>query len=427
MKRRNTLRSEYVTTASLCFDNANACRKINNWENELKLMQDDIIKYITNPLNAFTMIKRMSSDIDLIEKRVEGNFTEFRESIARFLPGESDLVGAIDGLKRLQIIYKLQSSDFAKGVIGGKKTRADLTAHDLFLIGVESYKEKDDDYFTQEYLELARKRVVYGRDLDKEVDFKSLATHLAKSYNRTGMFAEAITTLNSGLEHFPDDEDLSELKRTITELEETYGDSRKYLEDPFSEYFEKTGRFSWEKEEIMYGQACRGELQQTEAERKNLRCRYRSTNHFTKISPFKIEEVNLNPYMVLILDVISDYEIDILKDLTKPKISRASTASATVSKIRIAQLGWHWDPDHEIIPIINQRIEDMTNLRITPDTSEALQVQNYGIGGHYGPHWDMDLPAESSINRGQRIATVMFYVCTQSFPQQAFNISILVH
>lgn len=51
----------------------------------------------------------------------------------------------------------------------------------------------------------------------------------------------------------------------------------------------------------------------------------------------------------------------------------------------------------------------MTGL--TQQTSEAIQVQNYGIGGHYVPHWDHRIKRETPFNTtGNRIATTLFYV-----------------
>ena len=35
---------------------------------------------------------------------------------------------------------------------------------------------------------------------------------------------------------------------------------------------------------------------------------------------------------------------------------------------------------------VDRRIEDVTGL--TMETAEQLQVVNYGIGGHYEPHYD---------------------------------------
>ena len=35
---------------------------------------------------------------------------------------------------------------------------------------------------------------------------------------------------------------------------------------------------------------------------------------------------------------------------------------------------------------VDQRVEDVTGLTVS--TAEQLQVVNYGIGGHYEPHYD---------------------------------------
>ena len=48
------------------------------------------------------------------------------------------------------------------------------------------------------------------------------------------------------------------------------------------------------------------------------------------------------------------------------------------------------------------------------ETSEELQVSNYGIGGHYEPHFDFarreEKNAFTSLGTGNRIATWLFYV-----------------
>lgn len=64
----------------------------------------------------------------------------------------------------------------------------------------------------------------------------------------------------------------------------------------------------------------------------------------------------------------------------------------------------------------------MTGLTI--NTAEELQVVNYGIGGHYEPHFDFarreEKDAFKSLGTGNRIATVLFYVCHQLFFQIFF-------
>lgn len=52
----------------------------------------------------------------------------------------------------------------------------------------------------------------------------------------------------------------------------------------------------------------------------------------------------------------------------------------------------------------------MTGLSM--DTSEQFQVQNYGVGGHFKPHWDIIIrgaPCNGVCDNGNRMATVLFY------------------
>lgn len=79
---------------------------------------------------------------------------------------------------------------------------------------------------------------------------------------------------------------------------------------------------------------------------------------------------------------------------------------------RISKSAWLKDEEHKYIADISQRVEDMTGL--TAETAEELQVVNYGIGGHYEPHFDFarreETHAFKSLGTGNRIATVLFYV-----------------
>lgn len=54
----------------------------------------------------------------------------------------------------------------------------------------------------------------------------------------------------------------------------------------------------------------------------------------------------------------------------------------------------------------------MTGLSMV--TAEDLQIQNYGLAGHYNVHWDQTIKgvpcSPMFCANGNRIATVLFYV-----------------
>ncbi|KAI5636141.1 2OG-Fe(II) oxygenase superfamily domain-containing protein [Phthorimaea operculella] len=84
----------------------------------------------------------------------------------------------------------------------------------------------------------------------------------------------------------------------------------------------------------------------------------------------------------------------------------AYSSDRTVSKS-----GWLKDEECDVIARITRRVSDFTGLSM--DTAEELQVVNYGIGGHYEPHFDFARKFENAFKerfQGNRIATVLFYM-----------------
>lgn len=70
-----------------------------------------------------------------------------------------------------------------------------------------------------------------------------------------------------------------------------------------------------------YGKLCRDELEPSPKYQATLRCRYVTNNvPYLKIGPIKLEELSLDPYIVVYHDVIYDAEIEYLKEESKPKV-----------------------------------------------------------------------------------------------------------
>ena len=56
------------------------------------------------------------------------------------------------------------------------------------------------------------------------------------------------------------------------------------------------------------------------------------------------------------------------------------------TSFRISKSAWLRKDEDDAIERIYQRVGDLTGLSM--ETSEQLQVSNYGIGGYYEPHFD---------------------------------------
>lgn len=88
------------------------------------------------------------------------------------------------------------------------------------------------------------------------------------------------------------------------------------------------------------------------------------------------------------------------------------TGELEVAHYRISKSAWLKDEDHQVVETVGRRLRDMTGLNM--DTAEELQVVNYGIGGHYEPHFDFarkdEINSFKNLGTGNRIATVLFYV-----------------
>lgn len=137
---------------------------------------------------------------------------------------------------------------------------------------------------------------------------------------------------------------------------------------------------------------CRGEFPLTPAQLRPLRCRYVTNNvPFLRLGPLKLEEAFKDPDIVIYHDVMYDSEIEILKKMARPRFRRATvqnsvTGALETANYRISKSSWLKTNEHPAIENIVQRTSDMTGLDM--ETAEELQVVNYGIGGHYEPHFD---------------------------------------
>lgn len=373
----------------------------------------------------------------LITLRYPTEIKKFLPKIKALQPTDEDLLGAVEGMLRLQFFYKLKTIDFANGIIDGNQTRSPLSVHDLFVIGEKAtlIQGQDYNYFAMEYLKLAYEKQQVQFDDDKEVSGDVLIRRLISVYQTLGNHAKAFEMLEELKIKFPladEDDYYSRLDQSLHADQKAFGADNVNINDPFSDNYLRDGTFSVLKDRILNSQICRGNISRPTEEISKLRCLYVSTNPFTTLARFKVEEVHLDPYIVLFIDIVSDDELKVIKDSSKLKLSRArSGQEEIVNSRRVAQVSWHYPNEHEIFSRLSRRVEviysqfcvnftvqilflhyfqDMTGLSL--ETAEPLQTQNYGIGGHYDGHYDCVTKFDTPFLTygGNRIATALFYV-----------------
>uniref|UniRef100_A0A8C0FBN2 procollagen-proline 4-dioxygenase n=1 Tax=Bubo bubo TaxID=30461 RepID=A0A8C0FBN2_BUBBB len=173
-------------------------------------------------------------------------------------------------------------------------------------------------------------------------------------------------------------------------------------------------------ERDIYEALCRGEgVKMTPRRQKRLFCRYHDGNRnpHLLIAPFKEEDEWDSPHIVRYYDVMSDEEIEKIKQLAKPRLARATvrdpkTGVLTVASYRVSKSSWLEEDDDPVVAKVNQRMQQITGL--TVKTAELLQVANYGMGGQYEPHFDFSRKDEPDafkrLGTGNRVATFLNYM-----------------
>lgn len=82
------------------------------------------------------------------------------------------------------------------------------------------------------------------------------------------------------------------------------------------------------------------------------------------------------------------YNIHVLwySQFRRATVHDPATGELVPAHYRISKSAWLKDEESAVVARVSRRVADITGLSMT--TAEELQVVNYGIGGHYDPHFD---------------------------------------
>ncbi|XP_054165484.1 prolyl 4-hydroxylase subunit alpha-1-like [Oppia nitens] len=414
-------------------------RRLSKHYSELNLIASkDTESYLANPINAYLLVKRLTTDWKEVEALIQSDKRHIIDVLQQneTFPSAEDLSGAAEALLRLQDTYKLDTTSLANGfipVMDTKKNelevgvqppeiRIPLSSNDCFELGRQAYINQDY-YHTVLWMQEALDRLE-REDLPTDLNRAIILEYLAFSTYQKGNVRLALQLTHQLLDISPDhpraqgniDYYERELSQNIN-AKKRGDDGEVPMDDAIVE-----SANSWSVEETerqTYEALCRGEKRISDKTASQLMCFYLNTTYipFLKLIHIKVEEAFKRPQIVIFHDFMSDYEIEVVKSLSEPKLKRATvqnsvTGNLETAKYRISKSAWLTNREHPVVQRITQRISAITGLELS--TAEELQVVNYGIGGHYEPHFDFarreEKDAFKSLGTGNRIATWLNYM-----------------
>ncbi|CAF4241633.1 unnamed protein product [Rotaria sp. Silwood2] len=381
---------------------------INVIKDEIRQAQGNEEYYFGNPVNSYLFIKHLTTDWNSIEDILPTDFAKDMTSQWIF-PTFEDYTGSAMGLMRLQDTYKLNTSQLANGELSSKFKSKRLSAFECYDLGRVAYTN-GDFYHTLMWMQEALDH------LDTETNNTSInkidiLDHLAYATSQQGNVEHALAITKEMLTIAPDHARANNNKvyyesiiknRTLTKqkrkddinMNDLTNLKLKSIISNDKNYTINNERSDDDLEEQeLYEKLCRQNGAQLNPKHQaKLFCRYRHNNHpYLILKPIKEEQLLDQPAIYLFHDIMSDKHIEEIKSLALPRLQRAvvrdsATDTFKPADYRICKSAWLRNEDSPVVARLSRLIEAVTNLSMI--TAEDLQIANYGVGGHYEPHFD---------------------------------------
>uniref|UniRef100_A0A669BRG2 procollagen-proline 4-dioxygenase n=1 Tax=Oreochromis niloticus TaxID=8128 RepID=A0A669BRG2_ORENI len=403
--------------------------QIKKWADKLDVLSaaatQDPEGFLGHPVNAFKLMKRLNTEWGELESLVLTDVSDvFISNLTiqrQYFPNDDDQTGAAKALMRLQDTYQLDTNAISTGELPGLT----LTVDDCYDLGKVAYSEADY-YHTELWMAQALRQLDQGEP-SRAVDAVTVLDYLSYSVYQQGELERYLQTgallffcpldpthqrANGNLKYFEyqlaKQKKVEKVEKVEEKEEETKVRQRRESKDDYL------------TERKKYEQLCRGQgIKLTPRRQSRLFCRYYDNNRHPRyvIGPVKQEDEWDSPHIVRYHNIVSEKDMEKVKELAKPRLRRATvhdpqTGKLTTAHYRVSKSAWLGAYEHPVVDKINQLIEDVTGLNVK--TAEDLQVANYGLGGQYEPHFDFgrkDEPdAFEELGTGNRIATWLLYM-----------------
>ncbi|KAI0983485.1 hypothetical protein GJ496_010087 [Pomphorhynchus laevis] len=367
--------------------------------------------YIGNPINQFRLMEHLTIELTNIYKIISSTNSASETIINRInslnLPTDEDINGVVNGIFRLQSTYRLSTSYFINGNASIKHLSLPMTWSECYRIGSIAYTFHDDehayDWIRSSYILLLESGIEFSNHQHRD-----LLDHLSYLSFMIKQPQQALAIANTILKHgkaaasthrIKSFEELNKLKQEVCESCELRDLPVESESQVYDDGYEEICRDNYKNENFV----------------PTLNCYFTNNGKsFLKLQPIKLECVSLKPEIYIIHDILTERDIEYLKNISVDRLNRATVRSSNENQYvpasyRISKSSWFSDDFHPKIKHLSLLISAITNL--TMEYAEELQIQNYGTGGHFEPHFDFTRKSNNIHHvGGNRIATFMFYM-----------------
>ncbi|XP_023167842.2 prolyl 4-hydroxylase subunit alpha-2-like [Drosophila hydei] len=368
-------------------------------EGPLLRVEDPESEVLSNPLLSYSLVRQMHFDWPHVEKLMEQSVgleqIDFAKQMRSELPRLQDVMEATAAMNRVQQVYQLEPADVANGLLDEVQLNAKLSISDCYEMGANLFEASQ---FSDAASWLIVARELWDQSLTAAEELLTVSrSNISSLLARSEMAAGHLELARAALLEEPSLRAQAEqLLLAYRNHEAAPSEDHPYIEDTDDDFIE----------------LCDSSYTPRPT---RLVCSYKTNpSKFLHLAPFKMELLSEDPYMVVFHDVLYDEEIESLRRMSEPSLSRSliveEDGTETVFKVRTANDVFldsdELSPkDAQLVKRIYQRLRDLTELRLGHASFEYLK---YDFGGHYTFHHDYLNDTDHSSD--DRVATFLIYL-----------------
>ncbi|KAI5705819.1 hypothetical protein M8J75_002078 [Diaphorina citri] len=361
-------------------------------------------EFVKLPINEFKLIKRNSLDRDVLIHKflrpAKFDYHSFMIEIIRQLPDETDLYETSLAIAKLSFVYNITfTSMLIDGELsyGGKRYyHKPLESDEIIVFFQQLYSNKfnvinhlSENQFVYPVMD-AMEYISYYHPSERKYQvavhhFYKLVQFLANEVSPYVL----ISFVSQVKSMYPDEPIIEEIHSlAVTRLEEVYYQNHTRAQK--------------------YQQLCQGKRERSVKLLSTLTCYYlrHSRSLYLLIAPAKVEQLNVDPEILLFHDILTDNQMERIKNAAVPHLKRSriyGENGSSVSNIRLTHQGKLAPNRNNSVDGAQNFVQDVTGLN--KEGFEYFHVNLYGVGGYYLYHTD-SLRTEFR----KRSATMLFYL-----------------